>query len=133
MITSIELSSIVYKIVKSTAIKTIINGDVYLGNRPTNSAKNDVVIGSLSVPNTELQNSVSLINIYAKDIFDGQTYSPDLKTLNNATKLLQPIFDDLYLPDKKTYLDVEWQRDYQVQSVQEWVSVIRLKTRTINN
>lgn len=133
MITSIELASIVYKAVSATQIKTIIDGDVYLGVRPTNSAKTDVVIATLSVPDIELQNSTALIQIYAKDIFDGKTYTPNLKKLNDATTLLAPLFRKRYIEEKKTYLDVEWIRDYQVQGVQEWVSVIRLKTRTVNN
>lgn len=134
MVTSMELMSMVYKIVKNSAIKTIINGDVYLtGNRPLNSTKNDVVIASLAVPNDTLQSSVILVQIFAKDLFLNNNYLPDYTTLKNATKLLTPLFKDLYLNNEKTYIDIEYQRDYKVDGVQEWVSVIRLKTRTINN
>lgn len=132
MITSLELASLVYKVVSSGSIRTIIDGDVYLGERPFNSDKNDVVIGTLSVPNTTLQESVVLVNIYAKDLFDGHNHLPNLKLLNDATKLLMPLFKDYYIADKKTYIDIEYQRNYKVQGAQEWVSVIRLKTRTIN-
>lgn len=134
MITSVELMSMVYKIVRNSTIKTVINGDVYLaGTRPLNSTKNDVVIASLSVPNDTLQSSVILVQIFAKDLFLNNNYLPDYKTLKNATKLLTPLFKDLYLNNEKTYIDIEYQRDYKVDGVQEWVSVIRLKTRTINN
>lgn len=132
MITTIELASLVYKMVSSGSIRTIIDGDVYLGERPFNSDKNDVVIGALSVPNTTLQESVVLVNIYAKNLFDGQNHLPNLKLLNDATKLLMPLFKDYYIADKKTYIDIEYQRNYKVQGAQEWVSVLRLKTRTIN-
>ncbi|QYR02335.1 hypothetical protein [Riemerella anatipestifer] len=132
MITSLDLASIVYKSVSNSNIKSLINGDVYLGERPFDSKKNDVVIGALSVPNTILQESVVLVNIYAKDLFDGQSHLPDLKLLNEATKLLMPLFKDYYIAEKKTYIDIEYQRNYKVQNAQEWVSVIRLKTRTIN-
>ncbi|MGY5550776.1 hypothetical protein ACXA18_03000 [Riemerella anatipestifer] len=132
MITSLDLASIVYKSVSNSNIKGLINGDVYLGERPFDSKKNDVVIGALSVPNTILQESVVLVNIYAKDLFDGQSHLPDLKLLNEATKLLMPLFKDYYIAEKKTYIDIEYQRNYKVQNAQEWVSVIRLKTRTIN-
>lgn len=134
MITSVELMSMVYKIVRNSAIKTVINGDVYLaGTRPLNSTKNDVVIASLAVPNDTLQSSVILVQIFAKDLFLNNNYLPDYTTLKNATKLLTPLFKDLYLNNEKTYIDIEYQRDYKVEGVQEWVSVIRLKTRTINN
>lgn len=132
MITSLDLASIVYKSVSNSNIKSLINGDVYLEERPFNSDKNDVVIGALSVPNTILQESVVLVNIYAKDLFDGRSHLPDLKLLNEATKLLMPLFKDYYIAEKKTYIDIEYQRNYKVQNAQEWVSVIRLKTRTIN-
>lgn len=134
MITSVELMSMVYKIVRNSTIKTVINGDVYLaGTRPLNSTKNDVVIASLAVPNETLQSSVILVQIFAKDLFLNNNYLPDYTTLKNATKLLTPLFNDLYLNNEKTYIDIEYQRDYKVDGVQEWVSVIRLKTRTINN
>lgn len=134
MITSVELMSMVYKIVRNSTIKTVINGDVYLaGTRPLNSTKNDVVIASLAVPNETLQSSVILVQIFAKDLFLNNNYLPDYTTLKNATKLLTPLFKDLYLNNEKTYIDIEYQRDYKVDGVQEWVSVIRLKTRTINN
>lgn len=134
MITSVELMSMVYKIVRNSTIKTVINGDVYLaGTRPLNSTKNDVVIASLAVPNETLQSSVILVQIFAKDLFLNNNYLPDYTTLKNATKLLTPLFKDLYMNNEKTYIDIEYQRDYKVDGVQEWVSVIRLKTRTINN
>lgn len=133
MITSIELKSIVYKIVRDSGVKSIINGDVYIGNRPTNSPTNDIVINALSVENSVLHNSVVLVQIYAKDIFKNETYYPNYTELSKATKYLLPLFKDLYLEKEKTYIDIEYQRDYKVENAQEWVSVIRLQTRSINN
>lgn len=132
MITTFELKSIAFNIVKNSTIKSIINGDVCIDQRPFNSAKNDVVVGSLSVATDPLHSSVVLINIYAQDIQNGTSYLPNLSLLNNATKLLMPLFDEVYLEEKKTYLEIEYQRDYKVDGKNEWVSVIRLQTRTIN-
>lgn len=134
MITTFDLSSEVYKLVKATNILTVLNGGIYLKNRPLNSDKSDVVIGNLQIPNTVLQNTVSLINIYVKDIHDGTTYYPNLKVLNDATKILLPHFKERYIEDKKIYFDIETIRDYEVEDegVNEHVSVIRLKTRIIN-
>jgi len=131
MITSFELKSIAYGIVASSQFKTVMNGDVYIDQRPFDSTKNDVVIGALLVPDLVLYPSTILINIYASDLKSGTSYRPDLATLNNATKLLMPLFDEIYLPNKKTYIEIESQRDYKVDGKNEWVSVIRLKTRTI--
>lgn len=132
MITTFELKSIAFNIVKNSTIKSIINGEVCIDQRPFNSTKNDIVIGSLSVATDPLHSSVVLVNIYAQDIQSGTSYFPNLALLNNATKLLMPLFDEVYLEDKKTYLEIEYQRDYKVDGKNEWVSVIRLQTRTIN-
>lgn len=132
MISTIELKSIVRNLVRNSGVRNIINGDVYIGNRPTNSDKNDIVIGSLSVQSDVLNQSVILINIYAKDIQDENTFSPDYLTLKNATQYLLPKVHEVFLNDKKTWLEVENQTDYKVEESQEWVSVIRLQTRTIN-
>lgn len=130
MITSFELKSIVYNIVKNSGVKALINGEIYNTNRPLNSPKNDIVIGSLASGNDTMNSSVVLVNIYAKDIQTGQTFEADYRTLNNATKHLLPFFDDVYIKEKKTNLDIEYQRDYKVEGVQENVSVIRIKTIT---
>ncbi|HCD9234513.1 TPA: hypothetical protein NEG48_001495 [Elizabethkingia anophelis] len=130
MITSFELKSIVYNIVKNSGVKALINGEIYNTNRPLNSPKNDIVIGSLASGNDIMNSSVVLVNIYAKDIQTGQTYEADYRTLNNATKHLLPFFKDVYIKEKKTNLDIEYQRDYKVEGVQENVSVIRIKTIT---
>lgn len=132
MVTTFELKSIVYNLVKASTFKTILNGDIYIDERPLNSDKNDIVIGALSIPNEVLMPSTVLINIYAKNIKSGTTDVPNLAVLNNATKLIMPLVDDIYLEIKKTYLEIEYQRDYKVDGANERVSVIRLKTRTIN-
>lgn len=132
MVTTFELKSIVYNLVKASTFKTILNGDIYIDERPLSSTKNDIVIGALSIPNEVLMPSTVLINIYAKNIKSGTSDVPDLAVLNNATKLIMPLVDEIYLENKKTYLEIEYQRDYKVDGANERVSVIRLKTRTIN-
>jgi hypothetical protein len=132
MVTTFELKSIVYNLVKASTFKTILNGDIYIDERPLNSDKNDIVIGALSIPNEVLLPSTVLINIYAKNIKSGTTDVPNLAVLNNATKLIMPLVDEVYLENKKTYLEIEYQRDYKVDGANERVSVIRLQTRTIN-
>lgn len=132
MVTTFELKSIVYNIIKASNFKTILNGDIYIDEKPLNSDKNDIVIGALSIPNEVLLPSTVLINIYAKNIKSGTTDVPNLAVLNNATKLIMPLVDEVYLESKKTYLEIEYQRDYKIDGANERVSVIRLKTRTIN-
>lgn len=133
MITEIELRSLVWKKIKASNIKSIINGDVYLqGNRPFNSDKTDVVIAGLTASNFSVIPATILVQIFAKNIQSNGNYQPDYKTLNNATKHIISLFDDVYFPETKTNIDYESVSTYQVEGVQEWASVIRLKTRTIN-
>ncbi|WP_394265191.1 hypothetical protein [Bergeyella zoohelcum] len=133
MITEIELRSLVWKKIKASNIKSIINGDVYLqGNRPFNSDKTDVVIAGLTASNFSVIPATILVRIFAKNIQSNGNYQPDYKTLNNATKHIISLFDDVYFPETKTNIDYESVSTYQVEGVQEWASVIRLKTRTIN-
>lgn len=133
MITEIELRSLVWKKIKASNIKSIINGDVYLqGNRPFNSDKTDVVIAGLTASNFSVIPATILVQIFAKNIQSNGNYQPDYKTLNNATKYIISLFDDVYFPETKTNIDYESISTYQVEGVQEWASVIRLKTRTIN-
>ena len=132
MKTSIDLVSIVYKIVCQSNVKDLTKGGVYINQRPLKSNKNDVVIGALSVTENTLQMGTINIQIYAQDIYKENTYYPNLKLLNDALKILKPLFKDLYIPNEKTYIDVESERYYKVDNTQEWVSVIKLYSRNIN-
>lgn len=131
MITTIGLQSLVYKIIKASNFKSVLNGDVYMGSRPLNSLKNDVVIGSLNLPDGTVMPGTIIVNIFAKDIQNGTSFFPDLKTMENAAKIITPLFDDVYFPEHSTNIDIESQRDYKIDGAQEWAYVIRLKTRTI--
>lgn len=133
MITSIELASTVYKLINKTAVKNLIDGGIYLMNRPFNSDKSDIVIGTLPVSGDQLQFSTILINIYAKDIFSNNTYTPNTPLLNNVVKAILPLVDDVFIENVKTNLEIEHQSDYPVDGeVKEWVASIRLRGRSIN-
>lgn len=132
MITTIELQSLVYKIIKGSNFKTVINGDVYMGSRPLNSQKNDIVIGTLSLPTGVVMPGTILINVFARDLTVNNSSTPDLKTLRDAAKILVPLFDDVYISELSTNLEIEYQRDYKIDGSPEWAYVIRLKSSTIN-
>lgn len=132
MITTIELMSQVLKMVKASTFKSVLTGDAYLATRPLNSVKNDIVIGSLSLPKEVVRFGTILVTMYAKDLMISNNYVPNLKVLQDAAKILHPVFDGIYIPEISTYIDIEYERAYKVDGVQEWAYVIRLKTRTVN-
>ena len=130
MISSIKLKSIVYQYLNATNIKDVIDGDVYLeGMRPLDSKKQDIIVGTLSVNNSVLQNSVVLIGIYVPKLFLNTNHVPNYNVLLQATNLLTPLFKELYIKSEGLYLDIEYVTDYEVQNRDENVSVIRLITR----
>lgn len=132
MKTSIDLASIIYQRVKRSGVLELLDGGVYLGVRPFNSDKNDVVVATLSMLEDTLQRGNVNIQIYARDIFRDNTYYPNLGLINEAIRLLKPIFKDLYLEKERIYIHVESEHYYKVENAQEWVGVIRLITRNTN-
>ena len=132
MKTSIDLASIIYQRVKGSGVLEHLDGGIYLGVRPFNSDKNDVVVATLSMLEDTLHRGNVNIKIYARDIFKDSTYYPNLGLINEAIRLLKPIFKDLYLEKERIYIHAESEHYYKVENAQEWVGVIRLITRNTN-
>ena len=132
MKTSIDLASIIHQRVKGSRVLEHLDGGIYLGVRPFNSDKNDVVVATLSMLEDTLHRGNVNIKIYARDIFKDNTYYPNLGLINEAIRLLKPIFKDLYLEKERIYIHAESERYYKVENAQEWVGVIRLITRNTN-
>lgn len=132
MKTSIDLASIIYQRVKGSRVLELLDGGIYLGVRPFNSDKNDVVVATLSMLEDTLYRGNVNIKIYARDIFKDNTYYPNLGLINEAIRLLKPIFKDLYLEKERIYIHAESEHYYKVENAQEWVGVIRLITRNTN-
>ena len=132
MKTSIDLASIIYQRVKGSGVLELLGGGVYLGVRPFNSDKNDVVVATLSMLEDTLHRGNVNIQIYARDICKDNTNYPNLGLINEAIRLLKPIFKDLYLEKERIYIHVESEHYYKVENAQEWVGVIRLITRNTN-
>ena len=74
MKTSIDLASIIYQRVKGSGVLELLGGGVYLGVRPFNSDKNDVVVATLSMLEDTLHRGNVNIKIYARDIFKDNTH-----------------------------------------------------------
>lgn len=130
MTNSIELKSMVYRYLKSSNVESLISGEIYLDDsRPLNSKKQDIVVGSLSVNNSVLQNSVVLVNTFIPNVRVGGNDKPNYTKLLEITNYLAPLFKELYIKKDRLYLDIEYVTDYKVQNREEHVSVIRLITR----
>lgn len=133
MKTSIDIASIVYKIIKKSNVINITQGGVYLGERPFNSKKNDIVVNTLTLDNEQLQFGTINVRIYAQNIHKNDTYYPNYSLLNDAVKILKPLLKDLYLEDESIYINATEEHYYKVENSQEWALVLKLETRNINN
>lgn len=123
-----EIVSNIYKILKEKGIQNQINGDVYLsGNRPLNSDKNDIVLGILSVPDRPLNNTLALVNIFVKNI----NSKPNYAEIDRITKLIFPLFDDIFYADFQMNTDIEKTEMYKIDNANEWACAIRVKISII--
>lgn len=123
-----EIVSNIYKIFKEKGVQNQINGDVYLsGNRPLNSDKNDIVLGILSVPDRPLNNTLVLVNIFVKN----SNSKPHYAELDRVTKLLIPLFSDVYYENFQMNTDIEKTEMYKIDNANEWACAIRVKISII--
>lgn len=123
-----EIVSNIYKILKEKGIQNEISGDVYLsGNRPLNSDKNDIVLGILSVPDRPLNNTLVLVNIFVKN----SNSKPNYAELDRLTKLLIPLFSDVYYENFQMNTDIEKTEMYKIDNANEWACAIRVKISII--
>lgn len=66
MITVIELTTCIWKIVNASSLKSAITGGVYKNWRPTDSDKEDIVINTIIIDGSEsiIQSAVCNVNIH---------------------------------------------------------------------
>lgn len=70
--TGSEVENDVYAILKSSAIKTLITGDIYKdGTRPLDSKKEDVIVNFISGVDGQIQEGFVNVNVYVPDIDNG--------------------------------------------------------------
>jgi hypothetical protein len=51
----------------SLELRTAISGDIYVGDRPDDSQKEDITINTLAIPYGKIQDAVSNVNIHVPD------------------------------------------------------------------
>ncbi|MDR1197532.1 MAG: hypothetical protein LBK94_00775 [Prevotellaceae bacterium] len=64
-----QIEDDVYELVKDSALKSFVNGDVYkYGTRPCNSKAEDIVVKFVSALSEQIQSGTAVVNIYVLDI-----------------------------------------------------------------
>lgn len=104
METTFQAVDAIYKALNDGGFESLITGQLYKGERPTGSEKEDVVINCLPMSNDQVQLATVNVNIYTPDLemkIDGvpQFIANDrrLKSLcESAISLLEFVADDLH-------------------------------------
>lgn len=138
MITSIEVVDLQYIFVSNSEIKNLITGDIYKLQRPDDSDKEDIVIGSIAVSSGSIQPATININIHVPCItvkINGKTQKqPNLKRMRELSKKLIEIFRS----NKGVYLDdvcscwISNQTDIKEPNIDQWYTNNRVEIRYHN-
>lgn len=138
MITSIEVVDLLYKFLAKSEIKSLINGDIHKYERPNNSKKEDIVVGSIAVTSGSVQPATLNVNIHVptkKVKINGETqYQPDTARMRELSKKLIEIFRG----NKGVYLDdvcscwISNQTDIKEPNIDQWYTNNRVEIRYHN-
>jgi hypothetical protein len=121
MKTTLDTVDIVWQLLDASALKDDLSGAIFKHRRPVASDKEDVVVNSLAVNNTQLQQGLVNVNIYV----------PNLSiTVNEATDGSQP--DHVRLKELASMacgiLDDNWDLDFNFD-VQQQVVIMDEETK----
>lgn len=104
MKTGIEVILDVRSLISISDVTSAITGKIYEVRRPTNSKLIDIVIGVQGVDNNWMQQALLNVNINVPNLASDSTM-PDLRNLNNISKLLVPLLDGQNKSDFYTKVD----------------------------
>lgn len=138
MITSIEVVDILYRFLSKSDIKTLINGDIHKYERPIDSKKEDVVVGTIDVTSGSVQPATLNVNIHvpAKQVKLNRKlqYQPDVPRMRELSKKMVEIFRG----NKGVFLDdvcscwISNQTDIKEPNIDQWYTNNRIEIRYHN-
>lgn len=102
MRTQFDAINLIYSAINASPLKTAINGAIYKFKRPT-SAKEDIVINSLVLGNTNFQEGVFNVNIYVPNITVNGASLPNTARLGQLETLGSSLFEHITSQDYSVY------------------------------
>ena len=102
MRTQFDAINLIYSAINTSPLKTAINGAIYKIKRPT-SAKEDIVINSLVLGNTNFQEGVFNVNIYVQNITVNGASLPNTARLGQLETLGNSLFEHITSQDYSIY------------------------------
>lgn len=135
MRTTLDIVDILYQALNVPIVKSVITGGVYKGKRPLNSAKEDIVIGSLPVNAEQVQEAVANVNIHVPNLKltiggvqdNGQ---PDFAKIKSVTALVTELLKEKVGSDYWFY--VQQQTLFAEDEINEHYSNIRIRIHLEN-
>jgi len=99
MVSSYEISGIVYRQLNVTSVNNVISGEVYNGPEPVNDQKENVTINVLANPGEYLQEGVLNVNLHAVSL---KGKLPNSKRLKAILDVVMPLVDDVVIGSPKS-------------------------------
>ena len=93
MKTTLYASTLLYQAIAASPLKTAINGGVYKDERPKDSAKEDVVINTITIDSGSAQRAVCNVNIHVPRELSGKINHTRINVLAELAKV---ILDEAY-------------------------------------
>ena len=102
MRTQFDAINLIYSAINVSPLKTAINGAIYKFKRPT-STKEDIVINSLVLGNSNFQEGVFNVNIYVPNITVNGASLPNTARLGQLETLGSSLFEHITSQDYSIY------------------------------
>lgn len=132
MLSAIEVINILYVHIKNIVVVTgikKINGSVYKMQRPINSDKEDIVINSLPISGSQIQEGVLNVNIYVPDIKlmnsdkTASTFLPNTARMTELSRLAINDLSEFWSPDGDYVFELENTGIYPEDNNQHYINL----------
>lgn len=92
----------IFELLTQSNIRSVISGNIYKDKRPSGSTKEDIVINSISMDNSFLQDGVFNVNCYVPMVsvnINNVTQSmPNNNRMMEISRAVYPIFENIFKP-----------------------------------
>ncbi|KAA0126446.1 hypothetical protein FY557_17500 [Chryseobacterium sp. SN22] len=93
----------IFELISQSQVKAMVSGSIYKDKRPTGSTKEDVVINSISMDNSFLQDGVFNVNFYVPmlsvSIAGSTQYMPNNNRMAEISKAASQALDNVFKPE----------------------------------
>jgi len=126
-ITTLDISQILYNRINVNSVKSVISGEVYRDQRPSDSTKEDIVINVITSDSELIQDAVCNVNIHVPKL---SSDLPNHVRMEAIVNVVNPIVEEANGDTYSFY--TESQNFIKDPSIQEYYYNFRLRFRYHN-